>query len=126
MITMARAGLSWRENAALSAGAHAYKIKTKDVDELISRGARVRFESSADAGKRITVTRLATLGIFALGTRKATGQFFLTFEVRGEPVRMITIPAKHERDARLWVIQFNKASDAARVQAELYRTDDVA
>jgi hypothetical protein len=109
-----RNGLNWRESKALTAGAHNYKIKVSEVDELISHCALVRFEAAADAGKRITATRLATLGILALGTRKATGHFFLTFEIDGIPVRMVTIPAKHERDARLWVIQFNKASYAAR------------
>jgi hypothetical protein len=112
---MNRPGLSWAENVPFRMGMIAYGLNRREVDELIERGATCRFETSADLGSRITATRLAVLGVFALAARKRTGHFCLTFELNGAPVKLASIPPKHEHDARLWAARFNKAS-AARIE----------
>lgn len=108
---MTRDGLTRRESLALTAGAHAYKIRK--VDDLIAQGLIVQFDQ-ADSGKRVTFTRLVTGGLLAFGARKRTGHFYLNFYSGEVLVKSVRISPRHERDARAWVTQFNRASIAAR------------
>ncbi|MFJ7238231.1 hypothetical protein ACIQWB_14010 [Streptomyces olivaceus] len=56
-----------------------------------------------DAAKRITATRVALTGIFALALKKDATQLFVTIEGADGSVMILSCPAKKELDARKFV-----------------------
>jgi hypothetical protein len=73
------------------------------------RGAQARVESAADAGKRLTATRLVAFGVFALALKKQTGHVFLTVE-HPEYEFVVEVPSKKESEARKFAAKINTAA----------------
>lgn len=72
-------------------------------------GATARVETGADAGKRITATRLVATGVFALAIKKKTGHVFLTIEHPDYDI-VVEVPTKKESDARKFASKVNNAA----------------
>ena len=72
------------------------------------KGATARVEQGADVAKRVTATRLATLGVFAFAAKKQTGHVYLTIEGDGIDIA-VEVPAKKEADARKFAAKVNAA-----------------
>lgn len=73
------------------------------------RGATARVELGADIGKRVTATRLVTMGVFAFAAKKRAGHVFLTIEGDGYQIA-VEVPAKHEAEARTFAAKVNAAA----------------
>ena len=70
------------------------------------KGATARVEQSANAGSRITATRLVAIGVFALAAKKKTGCLYLTVEGDGYAFS-VEIPLKKESEARKFAAKIN-------------------
>jgi len=85
-------------------------VKTADLDRMMILGASARVETGADVYNRVTLTRLATLGLFAFALRKETGHIYITFDLAEGTVHAAKLEAKHEAAARKWAAEFNQRS----------------
>jgi len=74
-----------------------------------AKGAVARVEQSANAGSRITATRIVALGVFALAAKKKTGCLYLTVEGDGYAFS-VEIPLKKESEARKFAAKVNAAA----------------
>ncbi len=70
------------------------------------KGAVAKVETSADAGNRVTATRLVTLGVFALAAKKKTGSLYLTVDGDGYSI-VVELPLKKETEARKFAAKVN-------------------
>ncbi|MFB7007878.1 MULTISPECIES: hypothetical protein [unclassified Streptomyces] len=69
------------------------------MDVLVA-GATITIDRG-EAAKRITATRVALTGIFALALKKDSTKLFVTIEgADGESAMLLECPAKREADAR--------------------------
>lgn len=59
------------------------------------QGATARIESGADVEKRVTLTRLVGLGLFAFGAKKLSGHVYLTID---HPEYQIVVELKAKED----------------------------
>ena len=85
-------------------------IRSADLDRMLALGASARVETGADVQRRVTVTRLATLGLLAFALRKESGHLYVTFDLAGDTVHLVKINVKHEEKARRWAAEFNRLS----------------
>lgn len=69
-------------------------------------GATARVESGADIGRRITLTRMVAIGVFAFAARKQTGHVFLTID-HPEYQILVEVKAKQDGDARKFAALVN-------------------
>lgn len=65
-------------------------------------------------GQRITLTRVATIGLFALGTKKKTGNVAVILAAPDGQTHTHKVPAKLADDTLAWAAQFNAWRDAIR------------
>ena len=72
-------------------------------------GATARVEAAADVERRITATRLLTVGVFALAWKKKSGSVFLTV-THPKYELMVAVPVKKEADARKFAAKVNTAA----------------
>ena len=84
-----------------------FRTRKRPVAEVTA----ATLETGADVGKRITATRLATLGVFALAAKKTTGKLYLT--VSGEDDgegwdELVEVSPKQERKAREFVMLLSR------------------
>jgi hypothetical protein len=86
-----------------------YNSKTDEGGAL--KGARATIETSGEIEKRITATRLATTGVFALALRKKKDnrQLFLTVEGDGFAF-VVDVDPKQEKPAREFAAKINAAA----------------
>lgn len=78
-------------------------------------GARATVESSGDIERRITATRLVTLGVFALALRKKKDHRVLWVTIEGTGFQILTKASgggMSEQSARRWVVRFNNLATA--------------
>lgn len=75
-------------------------------------GATARVETGADIGKRVTITRLAVIGIFAFAAKKQAGHVFLTID-HPEYQILVEVKAKQDGDARKFAALVNNESRKA-------------
>lgn len=73
-------------------------------------GAVAEFQHGANIGGRITLTRVALTGIFALGLKKDRNKVYVLIELADGQQEMIEAKAKHEKDARRFTAAINAAS----------------
>jgi hypothetical protein len=72
--------------------------------------------TGSDAGKRITATRLVTVGVFALAAKKRTGHIYLdTYNAAGVLVASDEHPAKDETKLRKQAAEFNRTHSGTKV-----------
>jgi hypothetical protein len=82
-----------------------------EVDMLIQRHALAMVSSAGDDRHRVTVTRLAVLGLLAWAARKRAGHIVLIFEAHGRPVHTVRCKARDETRAREWAAEFNRRAE---------------
>ena len=72
-------------------------------------GAVARVDNGADVRRRVTATRVLTVGVFALATKKQVGHLYLTIEGNGFAF-MVEVPVKKETKAREFAAKVNNAA----------------
>ena len=95
------------EGITLKAGTIDYKHQGGPVT-----GATAHVETGTDARRRITASRVLTIGLFALAAKKQTGHVYLTVE-HPDYEFMVEIPAKKETKAREFAAKINNAAKQA-------------
>ena len=100
--------------AAASAGVTVMggKVRMPNQPSIPIEGAKVTIELGETARKRITATRVALIGIFALWAKKDMSQLFITIEHGGgdgveEGVVLVPVPARKEAQARVFATMVN-------------------
>jgi hypothetical protein len=94
--------------AAASAGVTIMggKVRVPGQQPIPIEGARVTIEAGETARKRITATRVALIGIFAIWAKKDMSQLFITIE-HEEGIVLVPVPAKKEAAARVFATMVN-------------------
>lgn len=95
--------------AAASAGVTMFNghFKSPNQMDVPVEGAKVTIEKGEEAKARITATRVALTGIFALWLKKDMNQLFITIEgVNGE-VLVQPVAARKEAQARVFATMVN-------------------
>lgn len=90
-------------------------IKIKDgqleVGQLWQKWARpaaqVTVQTIDQTGQRVTLTRVATLGVFALGAKKKTGHITLVFSTPAGETKQHRVPANLASHILAWAVAFN-------------------
>ncbi|OIV38009.1 hypothetical protein BIV57_08000 [Mangrovactinospora gilvigrisea] len=82
----------------------AFRIDGKSVPIA---GASATVDDGDAARRRITMTRLALIGPFALAAKKHVGQLFLTIE-NGDAAAIVPITGKRQLEARQLALRLNK------------------
>ena len=72
-------------------------------------GATARVELASDIRRRVTATRLVTIGVFAFAAKKNSGHVYLTVE-HPDYEFVVEISAKKESDARKFAAKINNAA----------------
>ncbi|GGJ86888.1 hypothetical protein GCM10011583_18090 [Streptomyces camponoticapitis] len=95
--------------AAAAAGVTAYggNFKSPSQMDVPIEGARVTIEKGEQAKARITATRVALTGIFALWLKKDMNQLFITIEGAGGEVLVQPVAARKEAQARVFATMVN-------------------
>ncbi|MEU6768522.1 hypothetical protein ABZ916_39190 [Streptomyces sp. NPDC046853] len=95
--------------AAASAGVTLWggKFKAPNQMDVPAEGARVTIEKGEEAKARITATRVALTGIFALFLKKDMNQLFITIEGQAGEVLVQPVPARKEPQARVFATLVN-------------------
>lgn len=95
--------------AAASAGVTMMggKFKAPNQMDVPADGARVTIEKGEEAKARITATRVALTGIFALFLKKDMNKLFITIEGTGGEVLVQPVPARKEAQARTFATLVN-------------------
>jgi pectate lyase len=75
-------------------------------------GATAHVETAADVRRRITATRVLTIGVFALAAKKQVGNVYLTVE-HPDYGFVVEIPVKKETQAREFAAKINNAAKRA-------------
>lgn len=65
-----------------------------------------------NTGKRITVTRLATIGIFALAAKKKSGSVSIIVAGADGETATAKVKPKHAEKVMVWAVAFNAWSEA--------------
>ena len=73
-------------------------------------GAVAEFQHGANVGGRITLTRVALTGIFALGLKKDRNKVYVLIELADGQQELIEAKAKEEKAARKFAGAINSAS----------------
>lgn len=82
------------------------KVRMPNQQPIPIDGARVTIEAGETARKRITATRVALIGIFALWAKKDMSQLFITIE-HEEGIVLVPVPARKEAQARVFATMVN-------------------
>jgi hypothetical protein len=95
--------------SAASAGVTMFggKFKAPNQMDVPVDGAKVTIEKGEDAKARITATRVALTGIFALFLKKDMNQLFITIEGVGGEVLVQAVTARKEAQARAFATLVN-------------------
>ena len=95
--------------AAASAGVTMMggKFKSPNQMDVPVEGAKVTIEKGEEAKARITATRVALTGIFALFLKKDMNQLFITVEGKEGEVLVQPVPARKEAQARVFATLVN-------------------
>lgn len=95
--------------AAASAGVTMFggNFKAPGQMDVPISGARVTIEKGEDAKARITATRVALTGIFALWLKKDMNKLFITIEGASGEVLVQPVAAKKEDKARVFATLVN-------------------
>lgn len=80
---------------------------TKNYDVA---GAVAEFQHGANIGSRVTLTRVALVGIFALGLKKDRNKIYVLLEFPDGKQELIETKAKNEKAARKFASSVNAAS----------------
>ena len=80
-------------------------LKSHDV-----AGAAAEFQHGANVGSRVTLTRVALTGLFALGLKKDRNKVYVLIELADGQQEMIEAKAKDEKAARKFAAAINAAS----------------
>ncbi|OQQ16123.1 hypothetical protein B0675_02220 [Streptomyces sp. M41(2017)] len=112
-----------RQIAAAAAGAGVAilggTVRVPNQPRIPIEGARVTIEAGETARKRITATRVALIGIFAIWAKKDMSQLFITIE-HDDGIVLVPVPAKKEAQARIFATMVNGAP------TEVIKTDPPA
>ncbi|MEV7364260.1 hypothetical protein [Streptomyces sp. NPDC091299] len=94
--------------AAASAGVTVMggKVRMPNQEPIPIDGAHVTIEAGETARKRITATRVALIGIFAIWAKKDMSQLFITIE-HEEGIVLVPVPARKEAQARIFATMVN-------------------
>ncbi|WP_411102457.1 hypothetical protein [Streptomyces sp. cmx-4-9] len=95
--------------AAASAGVTMFggKFRAPNQTDVPVEGARVTLERGEEAKARITATRVALTGIFALFLKKDMTKLFITIEGAGGEVLVQPVDANKEPQARIFATLVN-------------------
>ncbi|MFD5676126.1 hypothetical protein [Streptomyces sp. NPDC127040] len=100
--------------AAASAGVTMFggKFRSPNQMDVPVEGAKVTLERGEEAKARITATRVALTGIFALFLKKDMTKLFITIEGAGGEVLVQPVPASKEPQARVFATLVNGEATA--------------
>ena len=103
------ARLSKIRGAAAAAGVTMLggKFRAPSQMDVPVEGAKVTLERGEQAKARITATRVALTGIFALWLKKDMTKLFITIEGAGGEVLVQPVPAAKEPQARIFATLVN-------------------
>lgn len=73
-------------------------------------GAVAEFEHGANIGSRVTLTRVALTGIFALGLKKNRNKVYVAVQFANGEQLLVEAKAKDERAARTFADNINQAA----------------
>jgi len=82
------------------------KVRMPNQQPIPIEDARVTIEAGETARKRITATRVALIGIFALWAKKDMSQLFITIE-HEDGIVLVPVPARKEAQARIFATMVN-------------------
>lgn len=82
------------------------RVRMPNQQPIPIEGARVTIEAGETARKRITATRVALIGIFAIWAKKDMSQLFITIE-HEEGIVLVPVPARKEAAARVFATMVN-------------------
>lgn len=81
-------------------------------------GSTLRIETSGQINRRVTATRLVTLGVFALAAKKKQDDRELFLTVEGDGFQLaVKLRAGHEAGARRFAAKYNTAASGAQEEA---------
>lgn len=105
----AAARLSKIRGAAAAAGVTMFggKFKSPNQMDVPVEGAKVTLERGEEAKARITATRVALTGIFALWLKKDMNKLFITIEGASGEVLVQPVAAAKEPQARIFATLVN-------------------
>lgn len=89
------------EGPMLSKGLSSWKIA----------GAQAEFQHGADLGGRVTLTRVALTGVFALGLKKDRSKVYIAVQLPDGQQVLIEGKAKEEKQARRFANQIQQAAN---------------
>lgn len=79
-----------------------------------TRASSTTVHTIDNTGKRVTVTRAVTLGIFAFAAKKKTGDLTMVIARADGDSRTVKVKAKNAQTAIEWAVRFNAWADAQR------------
>jgi hypothetical protein len=82
------------------------KVRMPGQQPIPIKGARVTIEAGETARKRITATRVALIGVFAIWAKKDMSQLFITIE-HEDGIVLVPVPARKEAQARIFATMVN-------------------
>jgi hypothetical protein len=82
------------------------KVRMPGQQPIPIEGARVTIEAGETARKRITATRVALIGVFAIWAKKDMSQLFITIE-HEDGIVLVPVPARKEAQARIFATMVN-------------------
>lgn len=82
------------------------KFRSPNQEPVPVDGAHITIELGEQAKKRITATRVALIGIFALWAKKDMQQLYVTIE-NGDQVMLVPVPARKEPQASVLATMVN-------------------
>ncbi len=103
----AKKAVSQFEGASVDARVITYEGASHPV-----AGAHARVETHGEIKKRVTVTRVAAMGVFALAARKKISNLFLTIEHDNYQLA-IPVPLKKRAEALTFASRINTISRSA-------------
>ncbi|WP_331445851.1 hypothetical protein [Streptomyces xanthochromogenes] len=108
----AAARMSKIRGASASAGVTMMggKFKAPNQMDVPVEGAHITIERGEEAKARITATRVALTGIFAIWLKKDMNQLFITIEGAAGEVLIQPVPARKEAQARVLATLVNGES----------------
>ncbi|MCC9154892.1 hypothetical protein LZP81_30865 [Streptomyces parvulus] len=93
------------------------KVRMPGQMSIPIEGAKVTIETGETARKRITVTRIALIGIFAIWAKKDMSQLFITIE-HDDGIVLVPVPARKEDKARIFATMVNgEATGISKTEA---------
>lgn len=106
---------SWLADHAADTAFEGWRLSGRTLSKGLTKsydiaGAAAEFQHGANVGGRVTLTRVALVGLFALGLKKDRNKVYVLLEASDGRQELIESKAKNEKAARKFASAINTAS----------------